>query len=428
MKNGEKKIFKLIIIFLIVLAFFLPLSFAVEKHPIIERREEFMKNMYRELCRETPFSIYCLYTTASTVSPLIYDPYLTEYDFAIPSPALSILAGDVFTSPYCTYNVNSKADWTCTDDRWEVTGGYSGPPDTTSHAKVIAGALQLDANGPVTTAKYLINIKNKDMKTRVVISGVGSGGIMFGSEVILEGESSEWLVELIKDVTDDDKFVVLINGEPIKEIIISEDTAFIKYYANPKARMRVEYLKSRAYFSCSVNNDEVVIRDRFGEGSVFSKDDLAFDVTKFCPSDYPAVVRSYLERGVKSDIKGTITFKLARGEYLTVPQFQAYEIQYITKYIDGMKERCDPLTEYYDTNLEKCMEQGFIFEPACFIDSDCWIPSSCVGVTAQCIDGSCVYDGDCVLPPTPTDGEQNIWDLIANAWVNFWSWVRGLFS
>lgn len=448
MPNGIKYLLLIVLICL-----FSTISYAQKEHPIVEKRKEFMQNMYLELCKEKPLSRYCLYTTASAISDtFFYDPYLTEDDFTIPSPALEK------NMDYC--NKVSNYDYNCNDGTWETTWTIAGTTTSTVYASgnllVLSTAEYISSS-----ATYLTNLKNKDIKTKLSFTAdrcthidsisLHEFNIHLGSETVYSYSLSTtqptptpipFLIEIIKDVTDSDKFVVLVNGEAIKEITILDDEAFLSYsvYTDKNAcgtggqssTIYIDYLKSKPYFSCEVDSDEVVVRKRFGEGSTFNKDDLdcknfKCEPTKYCPHDYPAVVRNYLARGVKSDVRGTIIYGLAKGEYFTVPQFHAYEIQWITTAVVGMQETCDPLLEYYDTNTDKCYEQGFLFEPACFIDSDCWIPPSCAGVTAQCVDGNCIYSGDCILPPTP-GGEETIWDLIQNAWTNFWNWVRSIFS
>ena len=60
----------------------------------------------------------------------------------------------------------------------------------------------------------------------------------------------------------------------------------------------------------------------------------------------------------------------------------------------------------------------------CFTSADCVVPTSCVGVTASCINNKCVLSGECIIPPK----EQNIWDLINNKFQNILKWIIELFK
>jgi len=59
-----------------------------------------------------------------------------------------------------------------------------------------------------------------------------------------------------------------------KEIIIEDEIALLDFRTigsggEAGGWTKLSYIKSRAYFSCEVNNNEIVISDRFGEGSTF---------------------------------------------------------------------------------------------------------------------------------------------------------------
>lgn len=238
-----------------------------------------------------------------------------------------------------------------------------------------------------------------------------------------------YFVKISHDPTDYTKTYIYVNGRLHQEFTHNPIYTYEPYM---EIKGNFDYVRWKPILGCEVNANEVVVRDLFGGGSEyinFTKDDLSYIPTKYCPSDYPTIIRSYAEGGLVSDTRGTVTEKLATGQIITVPPFQTYEVQYMADYIINMIPRCDPFSEYYDTNKGGCVKQGFIFEPACFINSDCWLPSRCAGIVdVQCVDNQCIYSGECISPPPAPSGEKNLWDLIANAWVNFWNWVRSLFA
>lgn len=315
MGKGDNVLFVFIVLFIIVFG----IGYAYSKKP------SFFRNF---LASELPF---------------FYDPYLIEDDF-----------------------INEGY----TRQHWLIGERVAYSSNEVSLSGVWGG------RGAMT--QYNVNLKNKDIKTKVRVSGgiTGSDCKMSGSLAIglngdMVGVSSgystiEFTIEFIKDVIDKNKFVVLVNGEPKKEIIIQGETAYISYVQSGQGvcgstgeiSSAIIYLKSKPYFSCQTDNNEVWISDSFGEGSTFDIHSLTYEPTKFCPQDYPAVVRDYRERGIKADTRGTITEQLTRGEKFTVPAFQAYEIRYATTYKEEMGERC-LLGYVYDTKLKKCIQKVF---------------------------------------------------------------------
>lgn len=307
-----------------------------------------------------------------------YDGYLIEDDFSIVSPALSGERRDCQTTISGTITTHL-----CQDSNWITHTTGSGNTYYENNKLIIYGSAQSGSSGSAQ-ATYRPNLKNKDIKTQFLVRGTGNIYVTFGDINVgtFAPSSSEYVVELIKDVTDENKFAVLVNSNPVKDIVIESNIAMLSFYA-PETGIIIElrYIKSKPYFSCQVDNDEVVVRDRFAEGSTFDIHDLTYEPTKFCPEDYPAVVRDFRERGVKADIRGTITQNLTTGKSYTVPVNQAYEINYITKYKDGMGERCNPLTDVYDTSKKICVkkidEQDYIIRDCGTNPEVCPTPNTC---------------------------------------------------
>ncbi len=305
----------------------------------------------------------------------LWDDYLIEDDFMIESQAFQKPFHD---NPSCDYTAGTTSSWDCDDGTWATRGICNNLGCSEAEIKGNDLILQGSSSGGDATATYKANLKNKDIKFRVELQSNG-GGVNFGSHNVLSGNSGFHLIELIKDVVDEDKFLVLDNGEAVKEIIVSDSEANLEFYCNkkdggyggPSGYIKVDWIKSKPYFSCEVSNNEVVISDFFGEGSTYDIHDLTYEATKFCPVDYPAVVRDYSEIGIKSDVRGSIIEGLTKGKSFTVPSMQSHEIRYITTYKDDMGVRCE-INEVYDTQLKECVskifEQDYIIQMATSCD------------------------------------------------------------
>jgi lipoprotein signal peptidase len=345
-----------------------------------------------------------------SVSPLV-DDFLIEDDFTIISPALSSTL-QVSTSPLCTYFVQPACafhgcwgftNWECNDGKWKrsgktASGGSQGisaisdafvnPADSTRKLAIYGGQ-----NSGSGYAQYLVDLSSKDVKIK--FKNYGNMNIAYGSwskDISGNQFGNDNLIEFIKSVTDSTKYSIILNGDYLQDATIVSP-AYVSFtqpvneyvdsngYYQRYGNTFVNYIKSRPYFSCEVDNNEVIIRDRFNEGSTFGWKDLTYEPTKICPLDMPAVVRDFRERGIKADTKGTITWNLAHGASFTVPQYQTYDIIYITKYQEGMGERCNPLTDAYDTNTKTCKslinEEDFVIKDCNTNPEICASPNKC---------------------------------------------------
>jgi hypothetical protein len=148
------------------------------------------------------------------------------------------------------------------------------------------------------------------------------------------------------------------------------------------------------YFSCSIDKDtEVLVRDTFAAGSQINIHTLTYTPTKFCPQDLGVMIFS--SKGLTNEL-GSITQRLANGETITVPEGEYYIVQYITKYVTDMAERCG-VGQAYNIKARTCEQQAFqqidnaqLF--ACNVDSDCLLPPNCEDVSATCqSDNKCQY-------------------------------------
>ena len=350
--NNKKVLFTILVVVLLVLIYTKPFGHSLPKE--ISINKEYIDNIKKEIIGKELGTMKLLTFSLFSISPLV-DDYLIEDDFIIKSKAISsnnylsngCLAkcsnGNICSKENinnCCHGPNFITGYICEDDKWKID--MSSTKIYTSNAYIIDNKLLLTNN---VKALYKKNLKNRDVKIKVSVMGAGYNTIYFGGKAIFNyepecGATKSFLIEIIKDVTDENKFYVVTNGEYKGEVNIEKEEARIEFSRSYGARwcgkkfqrggaMYVHYIKSRPYFSCTIKSDEVVVRDKFSSGSTFGIDDLTYEPIKFCPLDYPAIVRSFKESGAKADIMGTITWNLAHGKVFTVPEGKVYEIMYI---------------------------------------------------------------------------------------------------
>lgn len=294
-----------------------------------------------------------------------FDDFNTEDDFTIPQE--SKWTTDLVSRTCQAGGGSSK--------------GYSGSA-TIQNGQYVLTSPYNDATSTVT---YKTDLKQKDFKTRVTLqvnnpqfnSGsaiftLSLGGVQIYTDSITSGNSKlgssnskDLLIEGIKDIENPDIYHINVNGEEVKQIEVKSDTALLSYTVNNQnagtcpypgsTALSIDYLKSRPYFNCYVDSDEVVIRDVFVEGSTFGYDDLTYPPVKFCVDSYPAIKRSFTEKGVKADIQGQLTKKIITNQQITVGEGESIEIYYIADYKEGMGLRCG-LDLAYDTTAKKCVK------------------------------------------------------------------------
>lgn len=205
---------------------------------------------------------------------------------------------------------------------------------------------------------------------------------------------AEGIIEIKRyDDLDLTKFVV-IDNKGDEHLGTNDDP--VKLKVRPGSGFNLDYVKFSPYFSCKFDREhDVIIRDTFGETSVFGFSTLTYTPLRMCPEDLGVIILDD-ELGLTKE-RGSITKAIAEGDLITVPIGQTYAVRYITKYVDDMQERCDPLTEEYDTNLQSCVPIGVKQEVPtqtllyCENDFDCIIPPGCLDAVAVCIENQCDY-------------------------------------
>jgi len=193
------------------------------------------------------------------------------------------------------------------------------------------------------------------------------------------------------------KYVVIWKGEEVQTGRNTKPESIIL-----GSNMRVDELRSKAYFSCSYDkNVEVVIRDKFSEGSMIHIGDednvrtLTYSPVRFCTEDLGVIIIDD-EKGLTKEV-GSITSNIADGKGIVVPQGQTYYVRYTTKYVNDMTERCEDLNKEYSTELKKCISTGVQQQiPTetllyCEDNNDCIIPNNCKDATVACVNKQCDY-------------------------------------
>ncbi len=239
-------------------------------------------------------------------------------------------------------------------------------------------------NGAKVKVTYNKNLKNENILTKVKISyghpgeanlgalGSSSFQILLNNKIAFSGStpltfgssSSDFLIGFEKDIINRDLFYVNVNGEPVSQIEVPEDEVILSYIITGASgscsypgsgTLSIDYIQTKPYFSCNIDTDEVVVRDVFLEETTFSKQDLNFQPKTFCVDNYPAIVRSFEEKGSVADIRGQITRALASGESITVNKGESIEIYSIVDYQEGMGDRCT-LDQAYDPEKKECVK------------------------------------------------------------------------
>lgn len=191
------------------------------------------------------------------------------------------------------------------------------------------------------------------------------------------------------DDLDLSKFVVLRDGIEIATGV-QPGPAKISFQGRD---MYIDYVKYQPYYSCEVDpSTEVVVRDKYDGGQTINIEDLTYTPTKFCPQDLGVLIFS--DEGF-TDEKGSITQKLAEGENLDIPSDQYWQIDYVTKYVTDMTERCG-VGEAYDTFIRKCVSVAGQEIPTptllyCEQSSDCILPAKCDDAIVSCDNNQCNY-------------------------------------
>lgn len=238
------------------------------------------------------------------------------------------------------------------------------------------------------------------------------------------------LVEAIPSFDNLNHYQIIVDGKDYKTLDVSNPSGDgkikirlgTKSYADKAIKVTgfspasVDFVKYKVPYNCKINDDEILIFDSFSAGSTVNISALSHEPVKFC-LDYPIKARSFDKNGIKTDIRGEILQKIVRGKSSVVPANEEWKVYYITKYEPGFSLRCD-VDEAYNTNTDKCEDIQEKALVGCNTASDCYLPSGCIGVTVNCLENKCVYEGNCIIPE---NDELSLWD-------RFVAWLSGLFT
>lgn len=315
-----------------------------------------------------------------------YDDYMFEDDFMYPSPALEQESRSNLDMCKPREGYYGRGGYTCEDDKYISVGYAIVSPTDLGHLTIS------DSRGGGSSVTYKKDLSNNDVKFVITKSGgcgcmkncysPGSGSITFGGQsvdTVSDEGPTRYLYELIKDIDRPDVYIVKKNAERLKEINLNGQPGILNiesrsgetcgiYGGTDSSTVIVDYIKSRPYYNCNVENDEVVVRDRFKSGSfAFSQErcgnatncrGLTFTPVKFCLYSYPPIKRSFTEQGIRADIMGQYLTQLTRGEQIVVPENTYIEISYIVDYFEGIKEPC-AIDEIYDIEQQTCVKGIF---------------------------------------------------------------------
>ena len=305
------------------------------------------------------------------------DDYTIEDDFTIPSPAL------LQESNFCLYpgGLYTKYQKTCTDTNWisyseENTNAAAQCTDSSSKTTIIDGVLRLEVDdGKNVYVEYQKNLKGRDIKFEMSSQTDREFDIYFNDQkayTYLPAENRNVVFNAIQDIENQNLYHILIDDREVNTVLVQGNQLKLKIGSFGRSGgscrpnhyfLEVDNLKSRAFFSCKVDSDEVVIKDAFAEKTSFTINDLRYFPKKFCIEDYPLVRRSLTEKGVRTD-GGTLLHKLALGETLTVPADNIYEVHYIVDYSPNVGPKC-AINEAL-TQLKQC--SAVIQEEADFVE------------------------------------------------------------
>ncbi len=254
------------------------------------------------------------------------------------------------------------------------------------------------------------------------------------------GKTTSCFIEGIPSFENPEVYTIRLNGEDHKSMNLSnpDGDKKVKIALNIRAydsygvrdgkgnpldlKPRVEFLKYKVPYNCKIEDDEILMFDSFLAGSSVNISTLSYEPVKFC-LDYPIKARSFTQDGIKTDIRGEILQKMVRGKSATVPENEEWKVYYITKLTPDIDLRCD-IDKAYSTETGTCENPGEQTIVGCKTASDCYVPSGCIGLTAQCVGNSCSYEGDCVFPPSQKT--SSLWEKIMS--LAFFQWIQSLWS
>lgn len=285
--------------------------------------------------------------------------------------------------------------------------------------------IQVDPSSNVRTAQ-----KFKGQEVVMLTTGGSSHCFVYGFGKELKDTTTFWKFSprtfdnLVYDIYEDGLKV----GE--KDFTSSNpDGIQFGIYCSSGNAAQVRYFGYKARFECDLSSDEVWIQEQFAEQ--FSIEDLSFMPTKFCHSTRPFVLRD-LVLGETPITRQEGIERLNQGLVVPDPKTPLQEgqiiiVNYATYMVPGILNPCAPNeanVKVGDTWVCQSVIEPITIIQECETAEDCTIP--CEGMTVECINNNCIYDGECLSQPIPEP--VSIWSLINSIFEAFFNFIKSLFG
>lgn len=280
-------------------------------------------------------------------------------------------------------------------------GDTSGKNGINSYNSIYAGASS--GNIDCKTKKDF-----KGQEIVLLVSSIGQGKI--------NGYSMKGLIIFKPRSLTPNIYDIYVDGNKIIDGINYQNGLFIQFGGGLGTGIVIDYIGSKALFSCDLSNNERWIETQW-QGSVSINDLIQKDgliPTKFCKETRPFVLRD-LQQGetpiypdpIPSFNKGD-TIISSNPNQLIVVRYAAYQVQGLENPTTGTQAyTCDQR----DLNF-KCLHWSIkeVIKPVeitvqCKTDSDCPLPltkfqdTSCLGYFKGCQNNKCVYDNTILDAP-----------------------------
>ena len=324
------------------------------------------------------------------------------------------------------------------EDLWDVSGNYlvSSRGLHPYNSVVLTTKRGFDGNyfkfkfsvgSIIYSSRLYVSTFDAYIDDKLIISESPRGG--YGYTIVLEGIPSFENPELYTIRINAEDYVILNTSAPGDgKLQIALTRQFYRVnsddpdYQGSYTDSTLYYLKYKFPYNCKINDDEILLFDSFSAGSTVNISSLSYEPVKFC-LDYPIKARSFDENGIKTDIRGEILQKIVRGESTVMPENEEWKVYYITKLTPDISLRCD-IDEAYNTATEICENPNEKIVVGCKSKSDCYIPPGCTGVTCNCLDNGCEYQGACIFKPQKES--SGFWERIWS--ISFFQWIQNLWN
>ena len=308
-----------------------------------------------------------------------WDTYATVGDGDTLNIAIEEKNGKLYYPPVC------KRDVSCSAGTYKILKNYIGR-DVKISATSIPGCVD-GKNRGFGQINWIVNGK--------AYIGVNQGGYCNNIPPV------DSVLEIIQ-IIGTNEYVIKVNG-----LVVATDSSG-DIYINVAGGFSLEDIKYEIPFDCSIDPDEVIVREFYAVGSTINLEDLTYAPTPnqaFCKDIAPIWIG---KDGIENDDQGIIFSQIVYGEGYTVPpsitvgltefELSRVQFQYITPFVTGMDEACQGRLDMAidaDGNCITTVEQIAPTEVIlqCVSDEDCFLPTWRCGedLTVSCIENLCEY-------------------------------------